>query len=69
MNVDIDDVKKGEVKSFTNELSSHKSFVSNMLVVTGISAGSHTITLDTTGFTVSIDASDFFNIIVYELPF
>ncbi|MBM4251845.1 MAG: hypothetical protein FJ146_07725 [Deltaproteobacteria bacterium] len=68
MSVAIDNVVKGYAKSFTNETSSHKAFAANAILVTGISAGSHTITLSAWNNTVT-NFDDFFSVTVLELPF
>jgi len=67
MGIQVDAVTKGYAKSFTNEASSHKAFVANPLVVAGIAAGLHTITLVSWNST-STDVNDFFNVTVLELP-
>ncbi len=69
MSIAVDGVIRGYAKTFTNELSSHKTFTTNALVVTGIAAGSsHTITLASWN-TTNTDVNDFFTVTVLELPF
>lgn len=67
MEIKVNDVAKGQVKSFTNEAGSHKTFSSNPRIVTGISAGTHTLSLVALPNTRT-DANDFFNVTVLELP-
>ena len=68
MNIQVDGVTKGVSRVYTNEASSHKAFVMNPLLVTGIAAGAHTLSLTALG-TTSTDANDIFNATVIELPF
>ncbi len=68
MDIKIDNILKGSAKSFTNEINSHKTFSANFLVVTGISAGTHTLALTTIAGT-STDYNDFFSATILELPF
>jgi hypothetical protein len=65
--VSIDGVPRGEVRSYTNEASSHKPFVPNEFVVTGVPAGGHTLELDALPGTSS-DGNDVFSVTVTELP-
>lgn len=64
----IDGVSKGSAKVFTNDANSHKSFITNALVVTGIAAGAHTITLTELVASMVTNAFDFFNVTVIEVP-
>ncbi len=68
MNIQIDGVNKGVSRVYTNEASSHKAFVMNPLLVTGIAAGAHTVSLTALAGT-STDGNDIFNATVIELPF
>jgi hypothetical protein len=67
MSVRVDGVEQGQAKSFTNELSSHKAFSALALVVGGIAAGSHTVTLAPLPGTAT-DGNDVFNVTILELP-
>jgi len=67
MAISIDGTSKGAASSFTNESASHKAFVANPLVVSGLAAGSHTISLDELSGTTT-DLSDRFSLTVMELP-
>jgi hypothetical protein len=67
MSIAVDGVIRGYAKTYSNEGASHKAFVPVQLVVTGITAGSHTITLAAWNSTAS-DGNDFYNITVTELP-
>lgn len=69
MDIFIDNVKQDSAKSYTNEGESHKSFVSVPLVLTGISAGSHTVELRPINDRVFMDANDYFRVTILELPF
>jgi hypothetical protein len=68
MSIKIDGTNKGFAKCYTNEPSSHKAFTTNALVVTGIAAGSHTVTLESWDSTMW-NTDDFFSVTVLELPF
>lgn len=67
MEVFLDAASIGFAKAFTNELGSHKAFPATTLVVRGIAAGVHTITLKPWNGTRT-DAADFFNVAVMEVP-
>ena len=67
MNILIDGVQRGLMQSFTNEAGSHKAFVANPLVVTGLAAGPHTLALAARPGT-GIDLNDFFSVTILELP-
>lgn len=66
MSVKVDNVVRGNSRAFTNEPSSHKSFVP-VLLVEGIAAGAHTLTLEALPPTIS-DSNDFFNVTIVEMP-
>jgi hypothetical protein len=68
MSIVVDGEVKGYAMTYTNEARSHKAFVTNALVITGISAGSHTISLSALSGTTT-DDKDFFSVTVMELPF
>lgn len=66
MYVKVDGIQRGLARCYTNETSSHKSFVP-VLLVEGIAAGTHTLTLDPfTG--TNTDANDYFNVTIVEMP-
>jgi hypothetical protein len=67
VDVAIDGIEVGEARSFTNEASSHKAFVTNASPLAGRGAGTHTVSLTPRSGT-STDASDFFTVVVLELP-
>ena len=66
MTLSVDGIPRGDVRTFTNEASSHKAFVTNGIVVTGLAAGSHTLSLDALGGT-STDGNDFFTVTIEEI--
>jgi len=68
MDIKVDGVIKGASRAYTNEALSHKAFVTNALLVTGIAAGAHTISLSVQAGT-STDGGDIFSAAVIELPF
>jgi hypothetical protein len=68
IDIRVDGFQKGQALTFANEINSHKAFASNALVVGGIAAGSHTITLLPIG-TTQTDINDHFSVTVLELPF
>lgn len=65
MTIKLDGALKGYSRMFTNEASSHKAFVPAFLVVTGVTAGAHTILLEQWSETAS-DGNDFFFVTVLE---
>jgi hypothetical protein len=67
MDIKVDGVAKGLCQFYTTETLSHKPFVANALVVTGIAAGSHTVTLSVRAATFT-DGNDYFSVTVFELP-
>lgn len=67
MEIFLDAASIGFAKGFTNEPSSHKAFPATTLVVRGIAAGTHTITLKPWNGTLT-DYNDFFNVAVMEVP-
>jgi hypothetical protein len=66
MDLKIDGVLRGSTSLFFNQATVHQSFPTRALVVTGVAAGSHTLSLETTGTT---DANDAYGATVVELPF
>ena len=75
MSIAVDGTIKGYANSYSNETYSHKAFTTNPLVVSGIAAGKHTITLAPLfgglapfGGTVT-DVNDFFSVTVLEFAF
>lgn len=68
MDVQIDGKSYGEARVVTNEANSHKAFVGNPLVVAGVKAGSHTLTLAALANTIT-DLNDYFSVTILELPF
>jgi hypothetical protein len=67
MEILLDGTLRGRARGFTNEPNSHKAFTVQALVVSGVSAGQHTITLRSWNET-STDLNDFFTVTVLELP-
>jgi hypothetical protein len=68
MSVEIDGVSRCTPQIFTNEANSHKAFAQRFAVVTGLAAGSHTMSV-VPGITTSSDSNDWFSVLVLELPF
>lgn len=67
--VSLDGTQVGSSQVSTNELTSHKSFPANILVIPNIAAATtHKITLSAAANTTT-DSWDFFNVAVLELPF
>jgi hypothetical protein len=66
MTVSIDGTPIGDVKSFTNEPSSHKAFVARQFVVQTVAAGTHAILLEPLAGTAS-DLNDYFTATILEL--
>jgi hypothetical protein len=67
VNLAIDGVVRGSLNGYTNEGLSHKALHSTTLILSGIAAGTHTITLSAQAGTIT-DANDYFSCIVEELP-
>jgi len=67
VDVRLDGTSIGEMKAYTNEVSSHKTLNPRIIVLSGIAAGSHTITLVLVDG--SADANDFSQVVVEELPY
>ena len=67
MDIFIDNVSRGFAKCFTNEANSHKAFSANFLVIGGIPAGNHAVSLNPWNGTVW-DFNDFFSFTVLEMP-
>jgi hypothetical protein len=68
IDIRVDGVQKGQALGFTNEPNSHKAFVANPLLVAGIAAGSHTVTVVPIAGT-NMDVNDRVCVTVLELPF
>ncbi len=68
MQISIDGANRGDAKVCTNEANSHKAFTTDALVISGLAAGLHTLSLQPLTGT-SIDSNDFFNVTILELPF
>jgi hypothetical protein len=68
MNILVDGVVKGACQSYTNETASHKAFTMNALVITGLSAASHTLQFTLQSGTIT-DSNDFFSATVIETPY
>jgi hypothetical protein len=64
--VSIDTMNVGAFNGFTNELASHKVLPVRTLVVSGVAAGNHTITIAPQANTIT-DINDYFNATVLEL--
>jgi hypothetical protein len=69
MRIRIDGTERGVAQCFTNEVGSHKTFVTNCLVVGGIAAGSHAVSLEAMDTLTLSDGNDRFDLTVLELPF
>ena len=63
MAINVDGVTKGYAKGYT-EANIHKPFSANALTVTGIAAGSHTVSLSSWNST-NTDSNDFFLFCTY----
>ncbi|MFN8370529.1 MAG: hypothetical protein U0T83_07905 [Bacteriovoracaceae bacterium] len=68
LSITIDGNVIGALYGYTNEASSHKAFPATEIIVTGTSAGSHTITISAGGGTAT-NTDDYFSLSVEELPF
>jgi hypothetical protein len=68
MDLLLDDRHVGSVLSRVNNMTEAKPFMTSGLVVRGIAAGSHSLTLKTARSTV-VGVNDFFNVTILELPF
>jgi hypothetical protein len=66
MFVKVDGVSRGVARCFTNEPNSHRAFVP-VLLVEGVAAGTHTLSLEALSGTSS-DGGDFFNVTIVEMP-
>jgi hypothetical protein len=66
VNIAVDGIEAGQARTYTNEASSHKSFVANASPLVGLGAGTHTVSLTPRSGT-STDANDFFTVVVHEL--
>jgi hypothetical protein len=68
MNILVDGTSRGASKIYANAASTHVPFVPVELVITGLTAASHTLALTAIAGTLS-DANDFFTATVIEFPF
>ncbi len=81
MRIVVDGTQRGVASKFTNEKLSHKTLVTNALVVEGVPAGSHTIRLEavvegacgTASETANVhctltNSDDYFDVTVMEIP-
>jgi hypothetical protein len=68
MQVDIavDNTVRGSMLGYSNEAASHKALVGNHLVVTGLPAGTHTVSLKLVSG--NSDTNDYSQVTVLELP-
>lgn len=69
MRIKIDNVERGQAHVYTNEASSHKSFVTNTLMVAGLPAANHTVALEVLDGGTITDGNDRFDLTILELPF
>lgn len=69
MKIVIDNVSHGSTQVYTNEVGSHKTFVANSILLTGIKAGNHTIQLDRSNTVTLTDDNDRFELTILEFPF
>ena len=65
LNIKIDGTLKGTISQLSNAIVHDR--LAGPLLVTGIAAGSHTVTLEA-GTTTVTDSGDFFSVVVIELP-
>jgi hypothetical protein len=68
MNIKVDNVLRGHARCHGHDNNSHYSFVANALVVSGLTAGNHTIQLVEFGSTQT-NAQDRYSVTALELPF
>ncbi len=66
IDVKVDNIVKGTIKVYTNEINSHKALVMDVIVLTNIASGNHT--LDLVLATGASDSNDFSQATVLELP-
>lgn len=66
IDVTIDGTPMGSINAYTNEILSHKTLPARTLVIEGLIAGTHTVTLVAQADTMT-DANDYFNVTVVEL--
>lgn len=62
-----DGVIVGDIQVFANTNAVHMAFVSDSMVLNGVSAGSHTLSLEAISPTIT-DGNDIFKVSVLELP-
>ena len=63
----IDGATLGVARSYTNEVGSHKAFVLTSAPLTGLAAGTHTLSLDILNLTAN-NSGDFYSATVQEIP-
>ena len=67
LNLTVDGNPSGACQVFTNEASSHKSFVPLFIVINNLAAGSHSVSLSLISGT-SVDSTDTVNLTTLEFP-
>jgi hypothetical protein len=68
MTVKLDGSAIDQTGIFANQSGMHLAFVSKEWVLTGIPAGSHTVTLEPMAGTFT-DGGDIFNVTITEMPY
>jgi hypothetical protein len=68
MTVLVDGTAVGSTPTATSEVQSHRAFVANPIVVTGLAAGAHVIRLSAMNADTMTDSNDYFSLTVLELP-
>jgi hypothetical protein len=68
MVIRLDDEIRGYATVFTNIANDHRAITTNLLVLTGVPEGEHTLRLENLGSTKT-DRNDFFYLTILELPF
>jgi hypothetical protein len=68
MYVKVDGRIAGFASVYTNETNSHRAFVNDYIVVSGLPAGQHTIRLEAMDGNTSTDSNDHFRVTVLEIP-
>lgn len=67
VDVVVDGTVRGSLNALTNEFNSHKTLVSDVIIVSGLSAGSHSVNL--TLVYGNSDSNDYSQVTIMELPF
>jgi hypothetical protein len=65
VDVRVNGLTVGQLRAYSNEGSSHKTLVSNSMVVTGLAAGNHSVSLVAAAGT-STDLNDYFDVTAIE---